>query len=471
MERNKLLSSIPKVDEVIEWCDLKRIQEDIPRTILIESIREVLNDVREFILNCSSENLEDFNIEIGEIAKEVINKIKKKNKRHLQRMINASGVIIHTNLGRSILSYDAAKAVMDVCTNYSNLEYDIENGERGSRYSHIEGIVSRVTGAEAAMVVNNNAAAVLLVLNTLCNNKEAIVSRGELVEIGGSFRIPEVMTLSGAKLVEVGTTNKTHLYDYEKAINENTGVLMKVHTSNYRIMGFVESVGDKEIAELSKEYDVPVVEDIGSGTLIDFSKYGLSYEPTVQEAIKNDIDVLTFSGDKMLGGPQAGIIVGKKKYIDMMKKNQLARALRVDKMTIAALEATLRQYLSEEKAVENIPTLRMMVESIEDIEDKAKILLGIIKSAMGDNGQVDIVNEYSQVGGGSMPLEKLPTFAISLKPCYATVNDLEETLRKAEVPVIVRIWRDNILFDVRTIERDDFDLIGKILENSFGRRL
>ena len=260
--------------------------------------------------------------------------------------------------------------VITVAGSYNNLEYDIESGKRGSRYSHIEEIIKKVTGAEAAMVVNNNAAAIMLVLDTLAKEKEVIVSRGELVEIGGSFRIPEVMKFSGARLVEIGTTNRTHLYDYENNITENTGVLLKVHTSNFKILGFTEGVSLEELVELGEKHEIPVVEDIGSGVLIDFTKYGFTYEPTVQESIKKGIDVVTFSGDKMLGGPQAGIIVGKKKYIDKMKKNQLTRALRVDKMTLAALEGTLKYYIDEKEAVDNIPSLNMILMPKEEVKKK-----------------------------------------------------------------------------------------------------
>ncbi len=273
--------------------------------------------------------------------------------------------MIHTNLGRSLLAKEAIENVIKVSENYSNLEYDLKQGKRGSRYSHVEELIKKVTGAEAAMVVNNNAAAVMLALNTLCEEKEAIVSRGQLVEIGGSFRVPDVMKFSRAHLVEVGTTNRTHLYDYENNINENTGVLLKVHTSNFKIMGFTEEVSSEEMVQLGEKYKLPVMEDIGSGTLVDFSKYGFTYEPTVQSSLEKGVDVVTFSGDKMLGGPQAGIIVGKKKYIDKMKKNQLTRALRIDKMTLAALEGTLKYYIDEKEAIENIPTLNMILSSKE----------------------------------------------------------------------------------------------------------
>lgn len=301
----------------------------------------------------------------------------------------------------------------------------MDNGERGSRYSHLTSTIKRLTGAEDVLVVNNNAAAVLLVLSTMAKGGEAIVSRGELVEVGGSFRIPSIMALSGAELVEVGSTNKTHLKDYKEAITEDTNVLMKVHTSNYRIMGFTESVSIEELVNLGKKYKLPVIEDLGSGVFIDLSKYGLSYEPTVLDSIRQGADVVTFSGDKMLGGPQAGIIVGKKEYIEKMKKNQLTRALRVDKLTICALEATLRMYLDETKAIENIPTLKMLTYKIEELEVKANKLFEKI-TALNLNANINIEDGFSQVGGGSMPLETISTKVISITPEHMNVSSLEK---------------------------------------------
>ena len=344
--------------------------------------------------------------------------------------------------------------------NYNNLEYDIENGKRGSRYSHIEDILIKVTGAEAAMVVNNNAAAVMLVLDTLCREKEVIVSRGQLVEIGGSFRIPEVMKFSGAKLVEVGTTNRTHLYDYEDNITENTGVLLKVHTSNFKVMGFTEEVSIEDLVKLGSEKDIPVVEDIGSGVLIDYSKYGFVYEPTVQESIKKGMDVVTFSGDKMLGGPQAGIIVGKKKYIDRMKKNQLTRALRTDKMTLAALEGTLQHYLEETEAIKNIPTLSMLLCSTEELKKRAQRLKRKLQNK-SDKFTFIIDTDYSMVGGGSMPTEKMETYVIKVKSEILSAPQIEEILRLSEVSIIVRINNNEVILDLRTLFEKDYEILAE----------
>jgi L-seryl-tRNA(Ser) seleniumtransferase len=308
------------------------------------------------------------------------------------------------------------------------------------------------------MVVNNNAAAVMLVLNTLCKGKEAIVSRGQLVEIGGSFRVPSVMELSGAKLMEVGTTNRTHLYDYENNINENTGVLLKVHTSNFKILGFTEEVSVEELAGLGSKHNLPVYEDIGSGTLVDFLKYSFTYEPTVQESLKKGADVVSFSGDKMLGGPQAGIIVGKKEYIDRMKKNQLTRALRIDKMTLAALEATMKLYLDEKAAVEKIPTLHMILGSKEELLPRASRLADKLKAA-AENFQFNVGEDYSMVGGGSMPEVKIQTFVVKVKSEDFSADELEKMLRLNDTAIIVRVSSDEVLMDLRTIFDRDFDII------------
>ena len=348
--------------------------------------------------------------------------------------------------------------VVDIACSYSNLEYDLELGQRGSRYSHIEDIITRITGAEAALVVNNNAAAVMLVLSSLAKDKEVIVSRGELVEIGGSFRVPAVMEQSGAKLVDVGTTNKTHKYDYEDAVGEDTALLLKVHTSNFRILGFTSSVSLEELVEVGSKANIPVVEDIGSGVLIDLSKYGLEYEPTVQESIEKGVDVVTFSGDKLLGGPQAGIIIGKKKFIDKMKKNPLTRAIRVDKFTISALEVVLRQYLNEETAIKNIPTLKMLTINIEELANKANKLYDLLE-VYKDKISIEIVDDYSQVGGGSMPLERIKTKAIEIDSKNNDIVKIEKKLREYDIPVICRIYKDKMYLDLRTIDESEIEIV------------
>lgn len=460
MDKNGLLRNLPKIDELLKEDKLNYALNTSSRIIILEAARKVIDCYRGKLLK---EEIEGYSKE--EIIEEILKEINKKSLSNLRKVINATGVIIHTNLGRSILCKEAVKNVMNVCESYSNLEYNLEKGSRGTRYEHIEQLITRLTGAEAALVVNNNAAAVMLALNTLCNDKEAIVSRGELVEIGGSFRVPDVMRFSGAKLVDVGTTNRTHLYDYENYINENTGVLLKVHTSNFKILGFTESVSLEEMAALGDKYNIPVMEDIGSGTLIDFSKYGLSYEPTVQASVKNGIDVVTFSGDKMLGGPQVGIIVGKKKYIDEMKKNQLTRALRIDKITLAALEGTLKMYLDESLAVEKIPTLYMILSDEKTHEKRAYELSERLKKELNDNWRIKVDKDYSMVGGGSMPEEKINTYVVKIKNSVYKPVQLEEILRKNEPPIIIRISKDEIIMDLRTIYDKDFEIIVEALKD------
>lgn len=449
----ELLRSLPKVDELLQEETIIEQLGSSMRVLVLDSLRESIEVFRKAILNDEIKSLTKEEIIIHSIK--ILNK---KNSPKLRKVINGTGTVVHTNLGRSLLSKDAIDRVINVAENYSNLEYDIEKGMRGSRYSHIEDILMKITGAEAAMVVNNNAAAVMLVLDTLCREKEAIVSRGQLVEIGGSFRVPEVMKFSGAKLVEVGTTNRTHLYDYKDNITENTGVLLKVHTSNFKIMGFTEEVCIEELVKLGDEKDIPVVEDIGSGVLIDYSKYGFVYEPTVQESIRKGIDILTFSGDKMLGGPQAGIIVGKAKYINRMKKNQLTRALRIDKMTLAALEGTLKHYLEETEAIKNIPTLNMLLCPHDTLKKRAQKLKRKLQNKT-DKFTFTIDNDYSMVGGGSMPTEKIETYVIKIKSEDFTAVQIEEKLRMNETTIIVRISNNEVIMDLRTLFPNDYEII------------
>ncbi len=453
MDKKELFRKLPSVDEVLSKDEIKNTLNFYPRSIVLETIREVIELNRRKIIN--SNKYLDINIE--SIVNDVIYKVKLKYSLSLKKVINGTGIVIHTNLGRSLVSEQIKDDLFSIATRYSNLEYDIENGERGSRYTHLTDIIKRLTGAEDVLVVNNNASAVLLSLNTLAKEKEVIVSRGELVEVGGSFRIPSIMELSGAKLNEVGSTNKTHLKDYEESINENTGAIMKVHTSNYKILGFTESVEVDKLSNLSKKYNVPLIEDLGSGVFIDLSKYGLSYEPTVLDSLKNGVDIVTFSGDKLLGGVQAGIIVGKKEYIQKMKKNQLTRALRVDKLTICALEATLRMYLYEENAIKNIPTLRMLTYSIQELEKKAVGLYDKIKDLK--DFDIKISDSKSQVGGGSMPLEFIDSKVIEIIPKKISVSSLEKKLRLSKSHIIGRIKDEKYILDVRTIFEDEFDLI------------
>lgn len=464
MNKNLLYRSIPKVDVLLEDEAIRRAIEEYGRENVMEIIREEMDALRAFIGICDNEETALEKIE--SLSEQILKQVEKANTPNMRMVINGTGTILHTNLGRAPISQEHMAKLANIVTGYSNLEYNLEAGRRGERYSHFENLLCKLTGAEAAMAVNNNAAAVMLILSSMAKGGEVIVSRGELVEIGGKFRIPDVMEQSGATLVEVGTTNKTHYPDYEEVITEETKALLKVHTSNYRIVGFTDTVTVADLSPLAKEHDLPLIEDLGSGVLIDLSKYGLTYEPTVQDSLKNGADVVCFSGDKLLGGPQAGIIVGKKKYIDMMKKNQLTRALRIDKFTATALELVLQEYLSEEKAVQNIPTLRMINEKKEEVEQRAKTLRRMLRNAKlaADFG---LENCESQIGGGSLPLERIPSVAVTIKPHNISVPKLEEEMRHLEVPIIPRTANDTIYLDVRTIEsrwfKDIVRMMGELI--------
>lgn len=464
MDRRELFTMLPKIDQILSDKHVVSLIEKIPREIIVEAIREEIEKLRELIKNNKIDR-EELDFRLNNIIDYIKSNVYSKTSMKFKKVINGTGVVIHTNLGRSLISRQVMDNVIELVTNYSNLEFNLEKGIRGSRYSHVEEILTRITGAEGALVVNNNAAAVLLILSSIAKNKEVIVSRGELVEIGGSFRVPDVMEQSGAKLVGVGTTNKTHLRDYENAIGEDTAALMKVHTSNYRILGFTASVSLEEIVKLGNEKDIPVIEDLGSGVLVDLSKYGLQYEPTVQESIKAGVDIVSFSGDKLLGGPQAGIILGRKKYIDIMKKNPLTRAIRVDKFTLSALEATLRLYLDESEAINKIPTLKMITMSLSEVEKKAKMLETMLKEKLNNKLSIDVVDVFSQVGGGSMPLEEIPSKAVMIYSDKISTSVFERDLRGLDTPIIVRVNKDRIYIDLRTVDELDFEIIVNGINN------
>ena len=453
-DRRELLRKIPKIDEVLQDERLFFLSENTPRTVIVESVREVIEELRKDILGGSRDQMETKET----LMTEIVARITGKKKKSLRRVINATGVVLHTNLGRSNLSDRACESIMDVARNYTNLEYDVKRGARGSRHDHVEKILTKITGAEAAMVVNNNAAATMLCLSALAKGREVIVSRGELVEIGGSFRVPDIMEQSGAKLVEVGTTNKTKPSDYLKAYHEGeTGALMKVHTSNYRILGFTQEVELPEMVELGKKLDLPVIYDMGSGLMADLKDWGVD-EPTVLDALKTGIDVILFSGDKLLGGPQGGIIAGKKEYIDKMKAHPLARALRVDKMTLAAMETTFFEYSDIKQARTSIPVLNMITTPSEVLKDKAEALAEGIRKAAG-NFTVEVEACKDQVGGGSAPTVLLDGYAVAIQGRTLTPEKIERLLRREEIPIIVRITHNQVYLDVRTIREDEFKFI------------
>lgn len=460
MNKNMLYRSIPKVDVLLENSDIVTLIENHHRDVVVDVIREEIDKLRNFI----KEN-DDINL-IEEKINNLIENIKISTEKvysyNIKKVINGTGTILHTNLGRAIISKKHADYLSEVVTSYSNLEYNLEEGKRGERYSHFEKLICKITGAEAAMAVNNNAAAVMLVLSSMAAEKEVIVSRGELVEVGGKFRIPDVMKSSNAHLVEIGTTNKTHLEDYEDAISENTGAFLKVHTSNFKILGFTESVSIEELCKLGREKDIPVIEDIGSGVLIDLSKYGLEYEPTVQDSIKAGVDVVSFSGDKLLGGPQAGIIVGKKKYIDKMKKNPLTRAFRIDKFTATILEMIFHEYLNEEDAIKNIPVLSLITKDLKEIEKNANALFNKIEK-LKDVADINVEDTLSQIGGGSLPAERIKSKSVTIMPKNISTQFLEAKLRAGKNPVVGRISEEKLILDMRTVLEDEIDILAQKL--------
>ncbi|MBL7031999.1 MAG: L-seryl-tRNA(Sec) selenium transferase [Nitrospira sp.] len=458
MKNKGKLANLPSVDEYLKCQYGRNWLKSYNRKTVLRAIRETIDAKRKEILDGN-----DPEVSLDALSGDIESSIKRLSAYKLKPLINATGVVIHTNLGRSALSDKALENMTAIAAGYSNLEYEIAKGKRGKRYSHLKDVLTEITGAEDAVVVNNNAAAVLICLDTFAKGKEVIVSRGELVEIGGSFRVPDVMESSGAILREVGTTNKTHISDYENAFCGNTAMLMKVHQSNYKVIGFTEEVSIEDLAKLSKEFKTPFVSDLGSGSIISLEKYGIHGEPTVMDVIKAGADLVTFSGDKLLGGPQAGIIVGKKKLIQKIQKNPMLRAMRIDKMTFAALEATFMQYLDEEKAVRDIPTVRMLTEPQEVIKKRAKKILTALKKSILEQAALDVISDQSRAGGGSLPETDFPTFSVSIKPLNIKVNALEKRLRLGEPPVIARIKEDTLLIDARTIEDKEIKTLVKCI--------
>ena len=458
---HQALQAIPNVNECITALIDSDSLHDVPLRRLKHCIRLYLEETRQRLLAGQSppSPLADRPAFIRNLTRFV----RHYHRPRFTRVINGTGVIVHTNLGRSLLPPAAIACLSSAAGHYSNLEFNLTTGNRGSRYDHVDQLLCELTGAEAALVVNNNAAAVLIALETLARGKEVIVSRGQLVEIGGSFRIPEIMARSGARLVEVGATNRTHLHDYQEAITAETALLLRVHCSNYRIIGFTSEVPDSDLVELGRAHDIAVMEDLGSGCLIDLSTFGLAKEPTVQEVVASGMDIVTFSGDKLLGGPQAGIIVGKKRYIEQIKKNPLNRALRIDKFTLAALESVLRLYLDQRQAVEAIPTLQMIAAPAETIRQRALQFLQVCRQGLDDRCAFELVPVSSQVGGGAMPAQNLPSWAVAVQPRQLKTSRLEQLLRQAPVPVIVRVEGNRLLLDLRTIADDELDLLSTSL--------
>jgi L-seryl-tRNA(Ser) seleniumtransferase len=457
---NELLRSLPSIERLLASPAARALSAELGRDRVRDLLREIIDEMRKGFGAAQSSAREDGNAggrEPGgpdrlfdEIERRLEARAALAAQPSLRRVINATGVIIHTNLGRAPAAGAAVEAIAETASHYSNLEYDLERGGRGRRESHCEELLARLTGSEAAVVTNNNAAAVLLVLNTLAEGGEVIVSRGELIEIGGSFRIPEVMEKSGAHLREVGTTNRTRLEDYERAINEKTRLILRVHPSNYRIIGFTERPTIEQVAELAHRTGVPAFEDLGSGCLIDLAPYGVKDEPVVRESLERGISIVSFSGDKMLGGPQAGIIAGTHSLVDRVRKNPLMRALRVDKMTYAALEATLRLY-ERGTAKSDVPVIRAIATTRDEIEARASRFIRAIAEAAPGSLKGTLQEGESVIGGGSAPEVKLPTVLVALEDEKLSAASIEEGLRRNRVPIITRAERGQVMIDLRTV--------------------
>lgn len=462
MEKNDIYRLLPRVDSLMKEKETEELIKEYGYDCVLDAVRGALNEARGEIGYCGMGSEE----KLGETAERILSGIREtirdilcgEKRMNLTPVVNGTGIILHTGLGRAPLGREALLHAGEIAGCYSNLEFDLETGKRGERCLNFEELVCRVTGAEAAMAVNNNAAAMLLILSALASGGEVVVSRGELVEIGGGFRIPEIMELGGAMLREVGTTNRTRLEDYRRAVCQETKAFLKVHTSNYRIIGYTRETTLEELAELKEETGLPVIQDLGSGVLVDLGKYGLAREPMVQESVRCGADVVSFSGDKLLGGPQAGIIVGKKKYIEKMKRHPLARALRIDKFTAAALEAVFRQYLDPEKAVKTIPVLRMLTRPAEEIridaENLAERLRASIRADAPDRAEgalVTVEECVSRAGGGSLPEQDIPGYAVTVAPVDIPAGELAERLRKQDVPVIGYLSGEKLFLDMRTV--------------------
>ena len=506
-----ILRSIPSVNELLESPEISKLTEIYPRQLVVDAIREVLEDIRQSLTNkkgipqqsknqvtqplsppSQGETKDGYQSitpplqggDEGGVKKlaeaqtidlspqrlyQLVQQVLQQKLCGIEHAINATGIILHTGLGRAPLADEAAKQIQNILKSFCTLEIEKLTGRRGSRYHCVERIICMITGAESALVVNNNAAAVLLALDTLTRGKEVIISRSQLVEIGGSFRMPDVMSKGGALLVEVGTTNKTYLDDYSNAITDRTGLILKVHQSNFKIIGFTETVDLKDLVSLGQTHNIPVMYDLGSGALIDLQKFGLSHEPTVQESIKAGVDIVTFSTDKLLGGPQGGIIAGKKKWVDLLKKNPLTRALRVGKLTIAALEATLKLYLEEDLAIKKVPVLKMILAPLEVIEERCKRVISNATPETKANMGISIIDGFSEMGGGSLPGEGIPTKLVSLHSEKIDAGELAARLRNNTPPIFARIEQGYVLLDMRTVYDIEIDMIAMALGKIFSQ--
>jgi len=451
--KNKdILKNIPSVDKVLQWSEIKEYLETFEHSHLTSIIRYTIDDFRNKLISGKK-------IKLEYLKQSIIRELQELITPYFRRAVNALGIVLHTGLGRAPFSKGIADVMHSVSSGYSQLQID-EYGRRADRYRKISRLIQVLTGAEAGIIVNNNAGATLLILNTLAKGREVIVSRGQLIEIGGAFRIPEIMAQSGAIMHEIGTTNRTHLRNYEDAINEQTAALLRVHQSNYRIIGFTKEVKLEELVQLGKKYSIPVIDDLGSGALIDFSKYNLPKEPMVQESIKTGADVVCFSGDKLIGGPQCGIIIGKKQIIEKIKKNPLTRALRCDKLTNAALEATLKMFLmKEETLIKNHGVLGILLKPLTDIKRQANKCARQLKKLHSSKLDISVKADVSEIGGGSLSTEELPTFVVAVKSKQMSIQELAKKLRQHCIPVYGRVSEDTLLLDFRTVLKGEEKII------------
>lgn len=452
LNNKEILKSIPSVDKILNWQEVKTFEQKVKSSYLTEIVRAKTDEFRQKLLAGEILN-------INTLKKMIIDELKFLSDRYFTYAINALGIILHTGLGRAPFVPEVSATLQDISRAYSRLQID-DDGKRDDRYKKINKLLQILTGCEAGIIVNNNAAATLLVLSTIARGKEVIVSRGQLIEIGGSFRMPEIMAQSGCIMREVGTTNRTHLKDYEQAINENTAAILRVHQSNYRILGFTKEVPLAELVELGKKYQIPVIDDLGSGALIDFSKYALPKEPLAQESISIGADIVCFSGDKLIGGPQCGIIIGKKSYLEKIKKHPLTRALRCDKLTNAVLEVTLQKFLQpEEKLIREHPVISLMLKPLKEIKAQANQVARKLKKEYGAQLNIEVKPAHSEIGGGSLSTEQLPTYVLAIKPHHISAQDLAKRLRQNQPPIFGRVHEDSLLLDFRTIFRNEHKII------------
>lgn len=451
---------LPAIEKLLHEEQIIGLEGQVPRSVILKAARETVDDLRARIKD--GEPLDQDAVSAEHIAARIRDLALRMNEPSLKNVINATGVVLHTGLGRAVLPQAARDALARIASGHSNLELDLESGGRGSRRTHYADLLADITGAEAAFAVNNNAAAVLLALNTIARGREVIISRGQLVEIGGSFRLPDIMSRASVRLVEVGTTNRTRISDYEKAISEETALILRVHPSNFRLVGYAQEASLEELVALGGRHGIPVMDDVGSGALVDLGRFGLTGDPLVQESVRAGADIVAFSGDKLLGGPQAGLIVGKQNVVADLASNPLARALRLDKLTIAALEGTLKLYADPDSVMERIPTLRAIARPLDDINRDALRLRRLLRASIPGAIEVEVTDGLSEVGGGSLPGQTLPTKLVAISPQggkFTNANDIAASFRRADPPILGRVGDDRFLLDLRTVETSDLQAI------------